>query len=305
MKTQNKIHIVLKNAVLFICIVFPFFGYAQNNYILHSMLWDYVKPCYMQFEDIDDDGEPEYKKIEDAKNGYLHISGGWPACGCGCSSTVAAFKNSNGEYCFLMQEEEYCEWKKRISSNYSLSKIFPENFAVEFFQQNTDFQTLSSPAFYIDFKIPQYGTETTAHIEIIPFGIPVKSTDFYCYGYSENADCTPIGSIQHIVRKSIDYSTIDYIIQGEFNKISQVDSVLVSKYVGELYGQFKTLQDLQQTLIHLNNIYNVYNQLEYRDIILQWNKENSKFEIKSKINKPTKLNFKEFLLVHNYWGITC
>ena len=85
--------------LLFMIMSFAANSYAQKT--LSQQLWDQVQACYSNFEDMDEDGKPDFTAVDDSRNGYLQISGDWPTCGCGCTSTVAAFKNHSGKYTFL------------------------------------------------------------------------------------------------------------------------------------------------------------------------------------------------------------
>ncbi|MDH5599053.1 MAG: hypothetical protein OEY34_08010, partial [Cyclobacteriaceae bacterium] len=71
---------------------------------LSDRLWAFVDGCYgaIYDEEYEDNGFSE--RVDDAKNGYVHISGSWPTCGCSCSSTAGAYKNEKGEYILLKNE---------------------------------------------------------------------------------------------------------------------------------------------------------------------------------------------------------
>jgi len=88
------------------------------------------------FEDGDEDGKVDYDKIiDDSINGYLKVSGSFPTCGCYCSNTIGAYKTHSDKYTFVKKSVWGCSWKKEITSNDSLSKIFPINFETNGFFQ--------------------------------------------------------------------------------------------------------------------------------------------------------------------------
>lgn len=152
-------------------------GFAQKT--LSQQLWDQVQDCYNHFEDMDDDGKPDYDGIDDSRNGYLKISGSWPTCGCGCATTVAAFKDNAGKYTFLKKSESNCNWEHIISSNRPMEEILPEGFGIKSFITNEEIPSVENAIFYYDMEIPQFGTDTKISIYLIPFGLVMKSKKYW------------------------------------------------------------------------------------------------------------------------------
>ena len=91
----------MKFLIRLLFMLIPIIGMGQNKNTLSKMLWDRVGVCFSNFEDMDEDGSPDFDKIDDSKNGYLKISGSFPTCGCTCASAVAAYKNAAGSYTAL------------------------------------------------------------------------------------------------------------------------------------------------------------------------------------------------------------
>lgn len=123
-------------------IILPLLGHGQTQNPLSNILWDRVNHCYSQFEDMDEDGLPDFDKVDDSRNGYLKIWGEWPTCGCGCSSTVGAYKNSQGAYTILQSDQANCSWERKLSSNRELSDILPESFGIQSFSSTPIEETL-------------------------------------------------------------------------------------------------------------------------------------------------------------------
>jgi len=269
------------------------------------------------FEDVNEDGVPEYNKIDDVKNGYLKVFGDWPTCGCSCNSTVGAYKDVKGSYTLLQKEEFLCEWKKEISSNKELNKILPENFGIHLFSNKEEIHSNSEYAiFFLDIDIPRTGTETKFTLRLIPFGILKKqSNSIITYGYSQenpekdgwNSQVELISEIKYMVTKMVDQNTISFLLKKEYDSINIDDKKHIEqKIIGQdSWGYFKSFDELAEKLIILKNAYDVYAQLDFMSVLMRWDKEKGRFQIKSKSDKPKNMSFKEFLLENVFWEPIC
>jgi hypothetical protein len=298
----------MKNALLFFFLLTISIGFSQSQKSLSELLWERVDACYNNFEDMNDDGKPDFEKIDDSQNGYLKVWGGYPTCGCTCSSTVGAYKNSKGEFIFLQSDEFDCQWKKENSSNKSMEEIMPDNFGVNSFSSQNVNDNLKSPAFFIEFEIPRVGTDTKVKIELVPFGLKPSGSDPICYSYKQDPSLmnwTPINSIKDIAKGITSDKTLEFIIVGDFENIASEDEKVISKSIGLGFGKFKTKTDLQNTLKELRLAYDIYNQLDYNELILGWNRNESKFYIKDNGSKSSKQTFREFLIKNDYWSPKC
>jgi len=94
----------MKIQTIILTLLFPALSFGQKSTSLSEQLWSRVKFCYDMFEDNDEDGKPDFKKIDDSKNGYLKIFGVTPPCGCACNATVGAYKQKDGKYSFLQSD---------------------------------------------------------------------------------------------------------------------------------------------------------------------------------------------------------
>ncbi|MFH0893548.1 MAG: hypothetical protein V2A54_03840, partial [Bacteroidota bacterium] len=131
-----------------------------------------VENCYKNFEDIDGDSLLDATIDIDSVNGYMHVSGMWPTCGCGCKATVGAYKQSKGKYIFLIDENWNCNWKSGVSSDKPMNTILPPGFGLHLFTENYKYtKGDESGYFYLSADIPRTGTETKFNINIIPFGM--------------------------------------------------------------------------------------------------------------------------------------
>jgi hypothetical protein len=295
----------MKTFINFAFLFLPIFSFAQVN-TLNDQLWTRVMTCYDMFEDSNEDGLPDFDKIDDAKNGYLKISGTWPTCGCSCNSTVGAYKNKKGTYTMLQSDGVTCSWERKISSDRNLIDVLPAGFGLENFSNQDLNSEILAPAFFFNFDIPRYGTETKVSIELVPFGLTPDGEDIHCFEYkedTENGNVISLLSIRDIAEQIKNEKTLDYILSGEFDKILDVDMIAIERTFDENF--FTSIEDIREHLWTLKKIYNIYNKLEYTELTLDWNIENSRFYIKSKGKKAVKMSFRQFLKDGLYWNPIC
>lgn len=292
--------------------IFLFFislsAYGQTTNSLSKILWSRVQTCYSMFEDMDDDGIPDFESIDDSKNGYLKISGGWPTCGCSCSSTVGAYKNEAGRYIILQSDKALCSWERKVSSNTDLKEILPDDFGINSFISGEISEKFANPIFLVDFEIPRIGTDTKLTIELVPFGLRPDGNELLCFEYKEKErynNCKSIHRIGDIAEDIQEIGTLDYLLTGDFDKISQADNVVIEKAIGDDDSRFQSKEEIQQYLRELKKAYKVYILIESTELTLGWNRQDSRFFIKEKGNKPNRLTFKDFLIKNKYWGPVC
>ncbi|MBW8243499.1 hypothetical protein K1F50_11855 [Muricauda oceani] len=301
----------MRNTILLLLLfVLPHIVVCQNKTNLEKQLWQRVQNCYSLFEP-NEDGILEYNKIDDSKNGYLRVWGSFPTCGCTCSSTIGAYKDTNGIYTFLQKEEFLCEYRKSISSNKDLGKILPENFGIHTFLKEELNISSDYAVFFLDVEIPRFGTDTKFTLQLIPFGILQEQKDsVISYSYSQENENTPvqyIKEIEYMANKIIDDSTLTYLLKKNYESIHIDDRKFIENaLVGQdSMGYFDSFDELSEKLNILKNAYDIYSQLECMSVLMQWNKEKARFEIKSKSDEPKTMTFKEFLLENVYWTPIC
>ncbi|WP_222984947.1 hypothetical protein [Flagellimonas meishanensis] len=305
----------MKASFLLLSAFYSIAMFCQHDTNLSEALWARVQNCYSLFEDEDGNGIPDYNKIDDSQNGYLKVYGDWPTCGCSCTSTVGAYKDSNGDYCFVQQEVYTCEWKKSITSNRDLAEILPENFGIDTFSKEKVKHDSTRSMFYLEVEIPRVGTDTEFTLKLIPFGITIESSSLITFGYSENhpekkgwhSQAELLYKIKNLARLIDDDRTLDLLIKGEYDLIesSEMDYISQQMIGTDYWGQFESLEILSKKLKFLKSTYDIYFQLDFTTALMKWDRIKAKFEIKSLDNKPEKISFKEFLLLNYYWQPVC
>ncbi len=282
-------------------------GYTlcAQNITLREILWNRAGDCKAIFDEIE---YSDYEIIDDSKNGYLKISGTYPTCGCYCNTTIGAYRSDEEGYVIVQTEEFSCHWEKLISSNKTLEHILPSGFGINYFNLQTTNVDIVSPVFYIDMEVPRKGTDTKLKLELIPFGIKPAGKEPICYSYDES-DLYSYSNKMYAINKLVvvleHTNTIDLILSGNFNDIVPENSKIIEDYMGDDLEQFKSIQEIQTVLIALKNIYDLYNQLDYNELVLGWDPKQSRFFIKERKNTITIKSFEEFIINAKYWTPLC
>ncbi len=294
----------MKIQLIILTLLFPAICYGQKNASLSEQLWSSVKFCSDMFEDNDEDGNPDFEKIDDSKNGYLKIFGIIPPCGCACSATVGAYKNNDGKYTFLQSDSESCSWHKKVSSNRNLKEILPDGFGIKSFLSGQSAAQPIAPVFFLNFNIPQVGTDTKVKLELVPFGLKPAGNELICYEYQQlENNAQSLRVIQTIAEEIKNEKTLDFILKDEFDKISEEDNVIIQKAISN--GDLSSIEFLQQYLTEMKLIYDLYQKLDCTEITLGWSREKSSFYIKEKSGKPEKVSFTAFLIKNAFWSYVC
>lgn len=294
----------MKKLLIIIIALISITGYSQNTDSLSDLLWNSVHSCYMNFEDMNDDGKPDFDKIDDSKNGYLQISGIWPTCGCGCTSTVGAYKNNKNQYILLQSDYRDCDWYKHTSSNKKIQEVLPENFGINDFLKTDTSISCQRPYFFLDVEIPRIGTDTKIKLELVPFGLYVKGDGLLTYQYIAYQH-KYISGIKTIATNCKNENTLDFLLKSEYDKITKEDMIIINNVVGTDDSRFKSLEEITKYIREIREVYNIYVILENTEFLLGWNREESRFYIKSKGAKPKKISFKEFIIKNEFWGPRC
>lgn len=281
---------------------------AVNQKPLSEQLWEFVSTC--QDAIINSSyAENDYDKIiDDAQNGYLHIEGDFPTCGCACLSTVGGYKKPNGSYTLLKYEEWSCGFDYGIYSNENLDKILPENFGLNAFisDNQESLGAIENGHFFLETEIPQHGTETIFNLRVIPFGMNNE-----CQG----GICTTTrakGSTQKYLRQIGDFieeptiknSTLKPIMKNELHNITISESALLKSLFESEYSDY-ALEDFQLDLRRIHEGYRIYQKLEYTTLVMDWDREKGRFVIKEKRSPVVKSNFLDYLKANRFYSPAC
>ncbi|TPN82871.1 hypothetical protein [Aquimarina algicola] len=294
---------------LLLILLFSVTIYGQINQTLSQQLWKQVQSCHNSLEDVDDDGKIDYDEIiDDSKNGYLKIAGGWPTCGCSCESIAGAYRKKSGQYLFIQKSYWECSWKREFSSSDQFTTIFPFDLEKDgFFSQ--DIESFNQTAtFYVDLEIPRKGTDTKVFLKTIPFGLDIKNKGNIVFGYSEESHTSnynQLYQISKIVREIKNPKTLQYILKNQFDNISESDAALVYETIDKTDQGFKNKMELVSMLQELKQKYDLFTKIKHQWLLLGWDRTTGAFYIKEKGNRPEAVTFREFLMNNQFWSPMC
>ncbi|QLG45378.1 hypothetical protein [Costertonia aggregata] len=234
----------------------------------------------------------ETKIIDETNNGYLKIESVEEGCGCYYETTVAAYKQYDGGYTVLKKYCDACGWQKVFSASRNLKNVLPKDFGLADFipKANTLHLEKQFKTFYLEAEIPKKGTDTKLDLTFIPFGIKIKAYDTSIslegYDLTNSEGQKYHGDLRYLIYNVTDTKTLNHIISGEIEKINTADQQLIYKVIGEekAYQSFEILSTIFK---QLEQYYNLSKNIEYKSVVLGWNRKTGRFFIKEKIKNQS------------------
>ena len=267
---------------------------------LADILWEEAGG---RLSNMDADEESRTRVVDEASEGYLQVYYEDQGCGCPIETTVAGYKEIDGGYTVLKTFWDGCGWRKTLSSNKNLNSILPEEFGLHTFlpkSKETEYQ-ITSAVFYLEAEIPRKGTETQLNLSYIPFGIHMAPKDhILTYQYKQvsehgGTNFMYSGALQSMFQKISHENTLECILERTIDDITPEDKKIVEK----MYGEDKTyrgIDELAAQIHQLKTIYQISKDVEFKSVILGWNRDEARFYIKEKIkNDVPELSFLEFV----------
>lgn len=310
---RQKYNLLISLAFIFLINI----SYSQTKKILRDLLWESIDPCYSEItvdyektvEEIKDEGA---EIIDDSRNGYLEVSGTFPTCGCPCKSVSGAYRQIDGNYTIFTKEEWGCSWNKKTTSNRELNAVLPKGFGLSSFIPNYKSGKYNKKyaVFYLDVEIPRIGTDTKVSLSLIPNGIYSESESALTYEYRENSNTEYIYGLAKIAKNIKSSNTLDLILTKQYDKIPKLDMNLIKNVINKNRKSgtslIQSIDDLNEQLINVYEIFSLYKLIEYDAFILGWDKSNSRFYIKERILKKNgTVSFKEFIIKFKGWAAVC
>lgn len=279
--------------------------YAES---MEAMLWKQVDSCYSQLKDEEAESS-DAEIVEDTRNGYLSVSGSYPACGCACSNTAAAYKKANGDYLYFGNESWSCSLSYRVYASEPLESILPEGFGFDSFMDEPA-ETIPDGLFYIRSMIPRKGTDTTIVISETPFGMVKGCDSALCYDLSGDSWQTSTGmhELRSLLDESADEKLIDKLLDGRFRALLPAEVELIGAALGESSCSREgcpIATKLHEYLKIIHRKYSVYKKLKYKEIVLGWDKKAGRFIVKNRIKIVNHQSFYQFLTSGEFLAVMC
>ncbi|QCX01905.1 hypothetical protein FGM00_17955 [Aggregatimonas sangjinii] len=299
----------MKDIVIAFCLLLSNVVLAQSS-SLADMLWAEAGGRPLQ---MDSDKESRTSITDDAANGYLRIFYEDEGCGCPFDTTVAAYKKANGEFAILKTYWDGCGDQRTFSANIDKAVLLPEDFGLQTFLPNSMKKAydIDSAVFYLNVELPRNGTDTKIDLKFIPFGLHVEPTDqVLAHSYARNDDENGsngvyMEEIQDMLRKLSHEETITYILNREPDKIKKEDKGIVKRLYGE-GNRYRSIEELSVPIAKLRAIYEIAKDVEYKSVVLGWNRDTARFYIKERIkNNTPEHSFLEFVRQFQFLRAVC
>jgi hypothetical protein len=145
--------------------------------------------------------------------------------------------------------------------------------------------------FYLEVEIPRIGTDTKVRLELIPFGLLPQGENLVCFEYKQEKPYKSLNGIRDLAKEMSDENTIDYLLNGSFDKILSLDNQLISKEIGTDDSRFKSIEEMREYLLRLKSVYDLYCTLKTNELILGWNRNESRFFIKGEGARLSQMSF--------------
>lgn len=274
---------------------------AQN---LEQKMMDQLGPCA---ETLWEEGE-DYYTLKDAyaKNGYLSISGGWPTCGCGCNATVAAFRDAQKNYTFLRWEEWDCAQEFGSYSSRKMEDILPRDFSLNAFvsEDRKAIEFNAKSYFYLELELPIHGTDIPVKLKPLPLGMLGNSKNGMVYN-TQSVEVTDhaAANLRKIANTLETEAQLNLLKTNSLEKLPTGLQEQINKILKQHYEY--TWDAFYLLLMQSYDAYLIYNQLDYEEAVLGWDRENARFFLKSKAKKTVKKTFLEFLRTAKTYEIIC
>lgn len=263
---------------------------------LKSQLWRAVDGCYALTQEVE---MPDTSIVEDVANGYLKVSGIIGTCGCACDVSVAAFRSAGQDYTLLKKESYGCSSSYKLSSNKSLSTIFPIKLGINTFIDSGDY----AANFYVDIEPPQRGRTVLATLKLKPLGVFYTENSPFQFD-EQQGKRQSLGFLRAIAYGVKDTETLTHLRLSNDTQITKADEKTI-RQLFQQYGKQWTGKRLSTELQRLYEFYQAYESRQFDAVRLQWHKKKERFVIDKYIKKKQSISFKQFLLQQTYWAALC
>ncbi|MEL6851905.1 MAG: hypothetical protein AAFP92_25585, partial [Bacteroidota bacterium] len=214
-----------------------------------------VKQCHDMVMD-EEMGSGEFdEKIDAAAQGYLRISGGWPTCGCNCTSTAGAYRKADGSYLLLSQEQWPCSYRNIAQSSENWDRILPEGFGIKTFlsEGGEEVSLPDQSMLRLQFEIPQKGTQTQLDLKWIPLGLQFPSSPLIGTSMDQDLHSTYLGDFWELVESVKVGESLMAMKDNRPDEISQEDRQPYTEALQELSAE--EIADYLGTLFQAYQIY--------------------------------------------------
>ena len=156
--------------------------------------------------------------------------------------------------------------------------------------------------FYVAIRIPKKGTITRVRLNMVPIGMHIKGAPVV-FSYSEiGSEPKSLLYIQRLVNELKNKNTLQSSLDSDFEKIDKTDQTIIKQL---LAAEEKDFNSLTLDLSYVKRKYDLYKQVQFSSVTLDWNRKMGKFYVLEKHKVDSIISFKEFILKIKFWTAIC
>jgi hypothetical protein len=268
---------------------------------VQSRLWDMVETCNEAILAAAEEKQPYDSIVDDAGNGFLHIAGSWPTCGCSCASTVGAYRKADDTYVFLKREVWSCANRFALDGSPALETLLPVGLSLATFTGGQSVYSGDEGHFYLDIGIPRKGTLTEARIRLVPLGLFPEGNNGLCFSFEEDTARTRyLYALREFAMTDPSQKAIHCILDGEFDALSAADRHKLDETMGTW-----NRAGLREVLTRLYTTWKIHQALRFTTVHMLWDRVEGRFRISDTGGSVKSLSFIEFLKQSDYYSPAC
>lgn len=230
---------------------------------------------------------PRY--VFEPKNGYATAGGSYPACGCECDATAAAYRAADGSYRYLSRDAWSCEYKRGLTGA-DWAKVLPGDLRATLLPGIS--ADTASGVVALDAALPRVGTTTTLQVVLVPIGLDLQCPGRVCDRIDlEHGTPTYMGQggwlVSRMIKAGVSQADLEALAMKGPGGVSESGQARIASIGTERVPvSADDLAQAQAFVLAARARWTWVQQLTMSEIVLQWNREEAVFTIDREKSKP-------------------
>ncbi len=265
--------------------------------------------------------------LEDRANNFLFTHGDGSPCGCFRLTVSRAFPRKKGKTLVVGHAWMACSLEDGSIASESLAAFLPPDLAPQSFLKEGETAGPEEVSLFILRLLPSRTAPTvTARLDALPLGIqqpPLKKSFRHKldveYVNTQRGDLTVFGAIALYggpkMDKALADESCDTLTGKDLEEAIAIVATLEKEEIPDGPPRFPlsisgkpseySLERFKEEFRHALGVYRAVSKQAWRDIILQWNRDTGRFQIKRPARPIPPMTFREFLLRVDYYYPVC
>jgi len=265
-----------------------------------------VAGCYEAVTDTDE-LSPERWIFEPA-NGYAEVYGAYPACGCTCSSTTAAFRVGDGSYRMLSRTAWKCSWAKGLVGD-DWDNVLPPDLRETLLPGQS--KDAGVGVVSLDVRLPRKGTDTVLEVNLIPMGLDLPCPGRVCHYQTDREGSrgsfyAQADLVKKLMEGGLRSDALVALAKDGPSALSEPSQALVQRVMGEASDPVVALAGVRLFLGQAWERWEVVRTLTAQELLLRWDRERGVFVVVPEGTRPPKLKaFEDYLQAVGTYSPMC